>query len=57
MAGENCTVAVFDMRGQELMQQRLQGTNTISLSQLPTGQYLLRIMRGDAVETLKLIKN
>jgi hypothetical protein len=56
-AGENYTVAVYDMRGQQLMQQRLQGTNTLNLNQLPTGQYLLRITRGDATETLKLIKN
>ncbi len=57
MAGENYTVAIYDMRGQQLMQQRLQGTNTLNLHQLPTGQYLLRIMRADAVETIKLIKN
>jgi hypothetical protein len=56
-AGENYTVAVYDMRGQQLMQQQMQGTNTLSLNQLPTGQYLLRITRGDATETLKLIKN
>lgn len=54
--GENCTVSVFDMRGQRLLQQSLQAAQTVNISHLPTGQYLLRVLRGDKVETIKLIK-
>lgn len=54
--GEKCTVSVYDMRGQRLLQQSLQAAQTVNISHLPSGQYLIRVLRGDKVETIKLIK-
>lgn len=57
-AFKNAQVSLFDITGRT-MQVAIHGNSlryTLSLSDLPSGQYLLRIMKGGASQTFKLIK-
>ncbi|WP_338732656.1 T9SS type A sorting domain-containing protein [Mangrovimonas cancribranchiae] len=50
------SVAVYNITGKQVLRKDLQkGTNTLNMTQLSSGVYLVRIQTADVVETKKLI--
>ncbi|MDR0810654.1 MAG: T9SS type A sorting domain-containing protein [Paludibacter sp.] len=52
---EGKSVAIYDIAGRMLISRQLFGENTIDVSSLVNGVYLLRIIKENGAETVKLI--
>lgn len=53
---QNYTLQIFDVLGKEIYQQNEMRTNTIDISHLKNGLYLLRISKDNQQKTIKIIK-
>jgi hypothetical protein len=55
---EDIRVNIFGMQGENLLDETTNGKriHTISLTDKPAGIYFIRVIRGNNIETMKLIK-
>jgi hypothetical protein len=54
---ENATVKLFDNNGRLIYDHKLvEGINTINTQRLPNGIYLLQLINGSEVQSIKIIK-
>lgn len=57
--GEKVTMSLFDLQGQLAFQQEVTAQSPIqylSTENLPQGMYVLRVMAGDHVESIRVVK-
>jgi hypothetical protein len=47
--------SIFDMNGRRVLNSKL-NSNTIDVSELSTGNYILRLMSGNSIQSQKFIK-
>jgi PKD repeat protein len=59
VSGQNVTVEVFGTMGEKVMTENLYhySKRTFSLTGMPAGIYVIRMIRGDRSETVKIIKH